>query len=149
MIWVSDSHVGPHPFEMHQDISSDCGAVGCATKEILNSSFGVEAAYTCFFKSWAWILQKNIEISVKRSSLLRFLQHLLLIPSQMLPIFGILWHFHFQCQLATSSKRTEELDEVWFEFRCKNDKSSSAFYLVWIAGFSFSVKMFKWRLLHF
>lgn len=36
MIWVSDSHVGPHPFEMLQDISSDCGAVGCATKEILN-----------------------------------------------------------------------------------------------------------------
>lgn len=36
MTWVSDSHVGPHPFEMLQDISNDCGAVGCATKEILN-----------------------------------------------------------------------------------------------------------------
>lgn len=40
----------------------------------------------------------------------------------------------FPLPVSTSSKRTEELDEVWFEFRCKNDGGSSAFYLAWIVG---------------
>lgn len=36
MTWVSDSHVGPQPCEMLQDISNVYGVVGCATKDILN-----------------------------------------------------------------------------------------------------------------
>lgn len=62
MTWVSDSHIGPHPCEMLQDISNDYGAVGCVTKDISKqNSFGLEAAYTCFLKSWAWIVQKTLK----------------------------------------------------------------------------------------
>lgn len=138
--WVNNSHVG------HDSFEGDSGYF-----KWLWSCWIWHRRYCKYISFWSggWrhliveVLDLNFakkkkkkhDISVRKSSLTRFLKHLLLIPSQMLPVFGMPWHFHFQTQLATSSIRTlEELHGVWFEFRCKNDQVSSAFYLLGIAG---------------